>query len=157
MILTEAATRLKEICDEAYDKFPNFCNQSTKYVLEKLVDPACPLEEANRMIDRIVSAGWKEIDDDTAWTLANAGTVVVCGLKSTTGEGHVLVVYPGDRKMRGGFTCAGTNYPEVGEFFPRSMSTSSAAWCGTRSKGDKTIRDAWSATDWPGVKRWRKL
>jgi hypothetical protein len=148
-------SRLINACNEAYDRFTKYCNQSTHHVITTVVDPDWPLELADPMIDRIVSSNWQEVDDQTAAQLANQGIVVVAGLRGGA-NGHVVVVYPGEPKPQGGFDCYGKHYPEIGGPYPRSMSTSVSTWCGTRSRGDKTIRDAWSAADWPNVKRWRQ-
>lgn len=150
-----AVARLIETCNDAYDRFTSYCNQSTHHVLSTLVDPSWPLELADAMINRIVAANWQVVNDATAIQLANQGIVVVAGLAAGS-NGHVVIVYPGDGKPAGGFECNGTLYPPVGGPFPRSMSTSISSWCGTRSRGDKTIRDAWTAGDWPQVTRWRQ-
>jgi hypothetical protein len=152
---TDAVARLIQTCNEAYDRFTSYCNQSTHHVLSTLVDPHWPVELADAMIDRIVAADWQAVDDETAIELANQGIVVVAGLKGGS-NGHVVVVYPGKGKPAGGFECRGIQYPPVGGPYPRAMSTSVSAWCGTRSRGEKTIRDAWTAGDWPRVARWRQ-
>jgi hypothetical protein len=149
----DAVAKLKQACDEAYDKYPEYCNQSTCSVLRAMIDPKWPKELADDMIDRVVNAGWKTVTDNEAADLANQGKVVVAGLKAET-NGHILVVYPGPMKQMNGFACNGTFYKPSGEPMPLAMSTSKSPWCGTRSKGDKTIRDAWSKTDWPKVQRW---
>jgi hypothetical protein len=151
----DAAARLKKACDDAYDKFPKYCNQSTHSVICSLVDSKWPLELADDMIDRLVQAGWKPVSTDDAWKAAGEGMVVVAGLKGG-GHGHVLVVYPGPKKPKNGFDCNGKYYPPSGDPLPLAMSTSVSAWCGTRSKGDKTVADAWSAGDWANVVLWRQ-
>lgn len=118
-----------------------------------MIDPHWPLELADPMIDRIVNAGWQRVTDSQAWSFANQGKVVIVGLKGGA-NGHVMVIYPGPMKPMGGFTCDGRDYPAFGGPFPLAMSTSVSKWCGPRSKGDKTIRDAWTAADWPKVQRW---
>ncbi len=154
-MISAAALKLKDACDYAYNNFQKYCNQSVHSVIVTLVDPAWPLELADDMINRIVAKGWIQVPYLDAADFANDGKVVVAGLRG--GEnGHVVVVYPGDMKPMGGFECNGVSYPALGGPFPLSMSTSVSKWCGTHSKGDKTIRDAWSAADWPNVKCWRQ-
>lgn len=154
-MVNDPAWRLIEACNEAYDRFTKYCNQSTHHVLMTLVDSKWPLQLADAMIDRIVHEHWQEVDDEAAVQLANQGIVVVAGLKGDN-NGHVVIVYPGPAKPAGGFYCNGIHYPEVGAPYPRAMSTSVSPWCGTRSRGEKTIRDAWTATDWAQVRRWRQ-
>ena len=82
----------------------------------------------------------------TAGTLANAGEVVVGGQKATE-HGHVIVVYPGPAKPRGGYVATksdGEQFTVARKgLYPLAMSTSNGDWPGAMSKGDKTVWDPW--------------
>lgn len=140
--------KLRRVCDEAFKKHPTACNQAVLHVIRSLVDPNFPLMTANEMCIEFQSR-WKLVTEDaTAQLLADSGKVVVAGMVSAIGSGHVVVIYPGGMKESGGFkfindegdTCVAQSHG----CFPRAMSTSmSTEWPGTKSCGDKTAYDSW--------------
>lgn len=154
-----AVAALKSACDDAYDANPNSCSHAVWAVIKALADPNKAYEQANALIDTL-NRTWTTVDVATAGKLANEGKVVVGGLKAT-GNGHVIVVYPGPAKTRGGYRATkrdGTSYDvrETG-LFPRAMSTSIGSWPGAMSKGDKTVWDPWGNDDkFSTVKFWHK-
>jgi hypothetical protein len=98
--------------------------------------------------------GWREVHPtQEAQDLANQGVVVVGGVTEPAGQGHVLVVMPGDMQRSGGFF-DGVNEIPPGGLFPLALSTSSTGYVGAMSKGDKTVRDAFTRVDWKRVKFW---
>jgi hypothetical protein len=142
-----SAEILRAVCDTAYDKNPRSCSHSVWDVIKGIVNPTEPYRQANDLIDHM-SADWKPIALDAAHDLASKGIVAVGGLKGTP-NGHVIVVYPGEKKLNGGYqflykktnkmlTLAGTAR------YPRCMSTSIGSWPGAMSKGDKTVWDPWA-------------
>jgi len=84
---------------------------------------------------------------DDGYAAANAGAVVVGG-KKETGHGHVILIYPGDKIMNGGyqyFWAKGKKYLTLPgkALYPRCLSTSLGSWPGALSCGDKTVWDPW--------------
>jgi hypothetical protein len=124
------------------------------------VNTAEPYRVANTLIDLFnTSPDWKEVNLDDGWGLANQGVVVVGGL-SANPNGHVIVVYPGDKIASGGYL-----YSYQGKMqtlrshgqYPRCMSQSKPDFPGTRSRGDKTVWDPWANDDkFSTVKYWTK-
>jgi len=143
----EAYTKLQVACNNAYDTNPDSCSHSVTAVIRKIVDPNEAYRQANSMIDYL-SANWKEVDLATAKTLANGGVVVIGGLKGEP-NGHVIVVYPGDEALNGGYTYLNKKLKKTMTLrqtkkYPLCMSTSKGAWPGAKSKGDKTVWDPWA-------------
>jgi hypothetical protein len=143
------AEELAKACQEAFKKHPNSCSHSTWYVIQKF-KPGQPYMTANNLIDHISSnSEWQEVQESELSKLANSGVPIVGGLKEKD-HGHVIVVYPGPEKSRGGYyyksrrTGKNELMPEKG-LYPLCMSTSMSinGWPGAKSNGDKTVWDPW--------------
>jgi hypothetical protein len=95
-----------------------------------------------------LKSNWLEVSLDKGYELAMVGTVVVGGLKGTP-NGHVIVIYPGNKIENGGYDYF---YKKLGKMlkmrsdgkYPPCMSTSNGSWPGAMSKGDKTVWDPWA-------------
>lgn len=150
--LTPAAKRLSAVAQTAYDLYSHDCSHSIWFVLKQIVDFKQPYLTADQLIDSIKRprSGWRQVQLTEASDLANKGVVVLGGLEKT-GHGHVLVVMPGPWHAAGGFA----GLPQQGSY-PPSMSGSMSSWQGARSRGERTVRDPWSATDWSFVKFWTR-
>jgi hypothetical protein len=160
----DPSVALKSACDRAYVANKASCSNAVWDVIKDLVNPEEPFRNANAMVD-YMSISWKGVSLDDGFDLANAGTVVVGGLKNPKGHGHVIVIYPGPKKPAGGYSYwykKSQKYillPPKG-LYPRAMSTSiaatsSLAWPGTLSCGDKTVWDPWGDDDtFDDVKFW---
>ncbi len=96
----EKIAALKNACDTAYQDNPYSCSHAVWSVMKALVDPEKPYEQANSLIATLERA-WTGVDLASAGKLASKGEVVVGGLSGST-NGHVIVVYPGLPKTRGG-------------------------------------------------------
>jgi hypothetical protein len=148
--LDAAAQKLKAACDNAYDSNASSCSNAVWDVVKAIVNPDEPYRQANKLIDYL-SVNWTEVDLDKSYELANTGVVVVGGAKASP-NGHVIVVYPGDKKGNGGY-----NYfwkkgnknmiLKATGIYPRGMSTSMGSWPGAKSRGDKTVWDPWGSDD----------
>ncbi|HUB30836.1 MAG TPA: hypothetical protein VL967_14110 [Terracidiphilus sp.] len=150
-----AVAKLKTACDEAYMKYPGSCSHAVWYVRTQLLDPQAQYLQANQLVDEL-DANWEEVSVDDGWALAQKGVVVIGGLQKKGDHGHVIVIYPGDKKNSGGYL-----YPHKDKasgktkdlmlrshgMYPRALSTSSGSWPGARSKGDKTVWDPWADDD----------
>jgi hypothetical protein len=141
----EPVTRLKVVCDNAYEKHPNSCSHAVWHVIRVMINPDEPYRQANPLIDYLISK-WREVSLDDGYALAGKGIAVVGGLKGSS-NGHVLVIYPGDKLESGGY-----DYPYQGKTlkmrshgkYPPCMSTSIGSWPGAMSDGDKTVWDPWA-------------
>ncbi len=162
-----AVNELKKACDEAYSRYPNSCSHAVWFILTNLLDPKFGWLDANHLIDFLIaSSDWKEVAVDEGWRLAKQGVVVIGGLKKPGGHGHVIVIYPGDKKASGGYaytykdkkTGQGkTDILRSQGTYPRALSTSIGSWPGAKSKGDKTVWDPWASDDFfSEVKFWTK-
>jgi hypothetical protein len=114
-----------------------------------MVNAQEPYRQANELIDYL-SGNWDTITLDDAEEMANQGVVAVGGLKGTN-HGHVIVVYPGPRKLNGGyqyFWKKGNKYLTLKGTakYPLCMS-SIGSWPGAKSKRDKTVWDPWAQDD----------
>lgn len=141
---------------QAYVRYPRNCSGAVHYVITKLVDPKAPYRLANQLMTWFASpnSGWRQVLSlREASRLADQGKVVVAGLASKHGNGHVIVVLPGAWRPAGGYVARGRRLPESGSY-PRAMSTSLGPWPGAMSDDDKTVRDPWSAADWHAVTFW---
>jgi hypothetical protein len=162
------ADALKKVCDEAYNYPPaaTSCSHAVWYVLQKLINPKEPWRSANDLIDYVSdpdSKDWREVSVDDGWKLANEGKVVVGGKKSDP-NGHVIVVYPGDKIGGGGYKYNWYNKVTkktveltmgVHGMLPRALSRSMGAWPGAISDGDKSVFDPWGRDDaFSQVKFW---
>ncbi len=142
-----AAAKLKAACDTAYDANLASCSNAVWDVMKAIYNKDETYRQANALVD-YMAGSWKEVTVDDGWNLANKGIVVVGGAKVEGGNGHVIIVYPGDKILNGGYqyfykklnkmlTLQGT------KFLPRCLSTSMGGWPGAKSKGDKTVWDPW--------------
>jgi hypothetical protein len=139
---------LKAACDAAYDKNGNSCSHAVWDVISACHNPKEPYRQANELVNHM-TANWKKVTVDEAHTLANKGIVVVGGQKKTP-NGHVIVVYPGEKADTGGYEYYYAKLKKNlvmggrGVKYPLCMSTSMGSWPGARSKGDKTVWDPWA-------------
>jgi len=158
-----AVKALAAACDAAYDAYTTSCSHAVNAVIRDRLYAAnpddWPQRDANTLIGHLNgSTGWVKVTLDRAYELAQQGIVVVGG-KTETGHGHVIVVYPGLKQPRGGYSAtdkAGKPYTvaKKGEF-PRAMSASLGSWPGAKSRGDKTVWDPWANdTNFALVKFW---
>ena len=155
---TQAVAALKAACDTAYDLHGTSCSHAVWAVIRGVHSPEEPYRKANELID-YMEKNWQEVDLDTGLELANKGTVVVGGLKADP-NGHVIVIYPGEKKFNGGYEYY---YAKLKKNlilkgtakYPLCMSTSMGSWPGAKSKGDKTVWDPWGKdTAFAKVKFW---
>jgi hypothetical protein len=150
---------LIKACNTAYDKYRDSCSHSVWAVLRATLNPVEPYRVANDLVDHMITC-WTEVTLDDGHTLSNRGVVVVGGTRKAGGSGHVVVVYPGDKKPNGGYPF----YWERGKrnliqrstgFYPRVMSTTRGTWPGASSRGDKTVWDPWGSDEaFAAVKFW---
>lgn len=159
MAETNASETLKAVCDEAYEKNPKSCSHAVWAVIRGIVNGSEVYRQANELIDHL-GKEWKEVTLDEAHELANKGIVVVGGAKADT-NGHVIIVYPGEKKDTGGYETFNKKLNKtvtVGKRkmkYPLCMSTSIGVWPGAKSKGDKTVWDPWgNDTTFAKVKFW---
>ena len=168
---TDTATKakvdaLQKACDEAFDYPPaeKSCSHAVWYVVRKLINQQEPLRTANDWIDYMTkSKDWHEVTADDGWKLANQGIVVVGGKKDSP-NGHVILIYPGDKIGGGGYKYPYTNKitKKTSELtmgphgmLPRALSRSMGSWPGATSDGDKSIYDPWAREDaFAQVKFW---
>ncbi|GFO60541.1 hypothetical protein GMST_28660 [Geomonas silvestris] len=136
-------------CQEAYAAYLNSCSHSVWYVISKY-KPSQPYMMANQLIDYLSSSPeWHEVPLSEVTEAARMGRLVVGGLKGKE-HGHVVVVYPGQERPRGGYiytpkrTGKPTKLASKG-MYPLSMSTSMGTFPGSKSNGDKTVWDAWGS------------
>ena len=155
----EQVNQLKKVCDEAYDANPHSCSHAVWQVIRHY-KPVQNWKNANALIDEIsTSDEWQEVSVAELSGLANDGVLVVGG-KKEPGHGHVIVVYPGPEKPNGGFyfkdrvTCNLVLAQQHG-YYARAMSTSMGNWPGAKSRGDKTVYDAWGSRKFSAVKFWK--
>ena len=147
-------------CDDAYNIYPNSCSHSVWFVITQY-KPDQKWMDANSLVSHLgKSADWREVHVNELAKLANQGVLVVGGSVEDK-HGHVIVVYPGPEKSRGGYLYYSRRrgkdvlMPENGSF-ARSMSTSQGSWAGAMSKGDRTVWDSWGDDDkFATVKFWK--
>ena len=154
MEVMNSVAALKEACDDAYFKAPHSCSHAVWYVLRKLVRDDEPYRVANDLIDFLVtSPKWQSVLVKDIAKLANEGNLIVGGLKEHP-NGHVLVVYPGTEKPRGGYY-SGSDLVISRGSYARAMSTSKSSWPGAKSNGNLTVWDSWANDDkFKKVKFW---
>jgi hypothetical protein len=148
--LSDAAARLKKICDDAYDNNAGSCSNAVWDVIKNAINPKEPYRVANELID-CLSRDWKTVSLEDGFQLANKGIVVIGGAKATP-NGHVIAIYPGDKKQNGGYLYFWKKEKKnivmrATGFYPRALSTSMGQWPGARSRGDKTVWDPWGSDD----------
>lgn len=156
--MAEATTKnLRGICEEAYKLFPTNCSGAVKEVASRMGYPL-PNLDANALIDYVQRAGWEEVDERRAQTFADSNRLVIAG-KKEVGNGHVVIVLPGGMARSGGYNYVDkkdgkTKTAAYHGVNPRSCSTSQSGWPGAMSKGDRSVRDAWSAEAYKSVRYW---
>ncbi len=146
-----ALAKLKEACAAAYKDHPNSCSHAVNAIVRTVLgmsEQAWPQRQANDLVAFLTqSTDWTEVTLDRAYELALQGVPVVGGKAETGTNGHVIIVYPGLRKPRGGYgytdkTGAAKTVAVKGSY-PLALSTSLGSWPGARSNGDKTVWDPW--------------
>lgn len=151
------AARLTAAGKSGYAAYPNDCSHSVWFMMRQMgVDE--PYRVANAMMSHMAErgSGWRKVTLAEASELANAGKVVIGGLASASGSGHVVMVMPGPMRPSGGFRMrSGTMLPPSG-LYPPSASGAASSWPGAHSAGEKTVRDPWTGADWPRVTFWTK-
>jgi len=154
---TTATAALKKACDEAYLKGTGSCSNAVWEVIKSMSNAQEPYRVANVLMDHM-SANWKTVELEEGYNLANQGIVVVGGTKVEQGNGHVIVIYPGAKKLNGGymyFYKKGNKDLMLNgtKLYPLCLSTSMGKWPGANSNGDKTVWDPWgSDKGFEGVK-----
>jgi hypothetical protein len=155
---------LQRACEDAFNKpeAASSCSHAVWYVIRALINPDEPFRKANQLIDHMTSA-WTEVPLNAGWKLANQGVVVVGG-KPGPSNGHVIVIYPGDKISSGGYNIQTTDkrtkkkitmkMPSHGDY-PRCMSRSMGSWPGGTSNGTLTVFDPWGNDEvFATVKYW---
>jgi hypothetical protein len=159
-----AVAKLKEACAAAYKAHPDSCSHAVNAVIRAVLGldmTAWPHRQANGIVAYMIqSTDWKEVTLDRAYELALQGVPVVGG-KAEYGcrNGHVIIVYPGLRKPRGGYSFTATDGTlktmATKGSYPLAMSTSLGSWPGAKSDGSKTVYDPWgNDTAFALVKFW---
>lgn len=141
---TDAVARLQAACDNAYIKNPKSCSNAVWDVTRAIVDPKEPYRTANALVD-YMGANWTAVTLDDGLALANKGVVVVGGKKELT-NGHVVVIYPGEKQASGGYPISFGGKTIIARShgnYPLAMSTSLGSWIGAMSDGNRTVWDAW--------------
>ncbi|QPF75635.1 hypothetical protein G8A07_23765 [Roseateles sp. DAIF2] len=155
---TVSVADLKKVADEAYEKHPGSCSHAVWHVIKRYA-PEQPYRTANSLIAFMTGdKHWKEVPVSDLNERVNRGELIVGGLTDQP-NGHVILVYPGTPKPSGGYAYTrkgkSLTMPARG-MYPRAMSTSLGNWAGAKSKGDKTIWDAWASDEkFAQVKFWR--
>lgn len=158
---TKSPAELEKACHEAFKEYPKSCSHAVWHVIKQYKSDQNYMI-ANDLVDHLArSSDWKEVQLSELSKLASDGVLVVGGLKGKT-YGHVIAIYPGQEKTKGGYfyTSKKTGKKEfMAEtgLYARAMSTSIGArpWPGTISNGDKTVADVWSPNDFESVKFWK--
>ena len=163
---SEKAKALKKACDEAFNYPPaaKSCSHAVWYVIKTLLDASAPMRAANDLLAYMsTSTDWCSVTLEEGWKLANQGVVVVGG-KSEIANGHVIVIYPGDKIPGGGYKYQIKN-KITGKIetltmrshgtLPRCLSRTMGSWSGGTSKGDRNVFDPWgNDTVFRQVKYW---
>ncbi len=155
----DAVAALTKAGQDGYDAFPRDCSHSIWVMLKLTGSPDEPYRTANELMWYMASqgSGWHRVlTVEDASKLANEGKVVLGGLAVPSGHGHVVMVMPGPPHASGGFDMGGGAMARSSGAFPPSASGASSSWLGARSRGEKTVRDPWSGTDWPKVTFWTR-
>jgi hypothetical protein len=146
----EAVEKLKAACLAAYDKHKGSCSHAVNAVIREMLgldETGWPHRQANALIAFLDgSAEWTVVELDRGYELAQHGVPVIGGKAETGTNGHVVVIYPGAKKPRGGYTFSkdgGLKTVASKGLYPLAMSTSIGSWPGALSKGDKTVWDPW--------------
>jgi hypothetical protein len=153
-----AAARLWAFENQAFKTYPKNCSGAVSFLIRNLVDPNFGTQLANPIAKGLTSGKlkWRRVTSNVEMqALANAGILVVGALYEPQ-NGHVLAVAPGQMKYHGGYSAYGSFLAVNSRdgMFPLAMSTSLGSWPGALSNGDKTVRDAFRADQWPNVTFW---
>ena len=163
----DAVAKLKTACDEAYAKYGSSCSHAVWYVITAIVDKDFKWLDANHLVDFLTSSlDWNEVSVEPGWALALKGIAVIGGLKKPGDHGHVILMYPDQKRPSGGYSYSYKD-KKTGKMtnavmrshgnYPPALSTSLGPWPGAKSKGDKTIWDPWANDDaFAQVKFWTK-
>jgi hypothetical protein len=168
----KTAEELAKACKEAFKKYPSSCSHSTWHIIQQY-KPDQPFMIANKLINHISSSSeWQEVQVTELSKLASSGVLVVGGFKEVGQDkngharhGHVIVVYPGAEKTRGGYyyksrrTGKNELMPEKGSYaLSMSTSMSTNGWPGAKSNGDKTVWDPWGDDNkFKNVRFWKYI
>lgn len=147
--MAAAADLLKTACEEAYDQNKESCSHAVWYVLKKIVNAKEPWRQANSLITHIKGGSWYSVTLDNGLILADKGLVVVGGLTDEP-NGHVIVIYPGSKKLNGGYQFMSKKTGKLETLqgkaqYPLCLSTSSGQWPGAKSRGTRTVWDPWGS------------
>ena len=147
--IAKAVQDLAKACDDAYAANQSSCSNAAWDVIKAVHDPQQEFRQANQLVDWMTT-NWSEVDLEDGYLAANQGVVVVGG-KKESGHGHVIVIYPGDKILNGGYQYY---YAKEKKYltmprktsYPRCLSTSisTTPWPGAKSCGDKTVWDPWA-------------
>ncbi len=148
---SEAVAKLKAACLAAYEKHPDSCSHAVNAVIRATLDldeKSWPHRQANPLVAFLAaSSDWVAVTLDRGYELAQQGVPVVGGKAETSTNGHVIVIFPGPKKARGGysFTASDGSLKSVVSkgLYPLALSTSIGSWPGAKSKGEKTVWDPW--------------
>ena len=155
----KAQGNLIKACQEAFRKYPNSCSHAAWHVIRQYRREQ-EWMDANDLVNHLSnSADWKQVQLTELSKLACEGVLVVGGAKEGV-HGHVIVVYPGQEKTKGGYQYFNDKTKQIETLdrtgsFARAMSTSQGSWPGAMSNGDKTVADAWSAKKFKTVRFWK--
>lgn len=148
------AERLTAAGQSGYDLYPRDCSHSVWHMMKQLGLNE-PYRVANAMMAHFAArgSGWRQVTLAEAGTLADEGKIVIGGLANASGNGHVQMVMPGSQPS-GGYRMPNGKMAGSSGMYPRSAGGALGSWPGARSRGERTVRDAWSRTDWPSVTFW---
>jgi hypothetical protein len=137
---------LKQACLAGYDNHTNSCSHAVWHIYKAIVNSNEPYRVANELITHM-TARWEVVTLERAHQLANQGLLAVGGAESQP-NGHVIVVYPGELTLNGGYQYLNkkTNKLEMlqgKKKYPLCMSASNGSWPGAKSRGTKTVWDPW--------------
>lgn len=152
-----AATQLTAAGKMGYATFPNDRSHSVWFMMRRMgIDE--PYRVANDMMNHMAKrgSGWRQVTLAEAAALANTGTVVIGGLASASGSGHVVMVMPGPMRPSGGFRMRDGKLLPPSGLYPPSASGAVSTWPGAHGAGEKTVRDPWNPVDWRRVTFWTR-
>lgn len=146
--MPSATDALKAACNEAYDLHGNSCSHAVWHVYKAIVNSNEQYRIANELIKHARS-NWIKVSISEGHMLANQGQLVIAGAESTP-NGHVVVVYPGDLKLNGGYQYFSKKTKKLEmlmgtALYPLCMSTSIGSWPGAKSRGTLTVWDPWGS------------
>jgi hypothetical protein len=145
--LEEKVKKLSDACHAAFKANKTSCSHAVWDVIKAVHDDKHTYRQANELVDWM-KTNWTSVTLDSALQAANSGAVVVGGKKEDS-NGHVVVVFPGDKIKNGGYQYLWKKKNkylilEGKGLYPRCLSTSQGSWPGALSDGDKTVWDPWA-------------